>query len=358
MAGYKERLTADLDRWIAAGHVSADRREAILTSVPDTRRLDAASALAWVGAILLGVAVIAFIAANWDGLSRLARFSSVLALFLVCAGAGAWAAHAGRQALSNGLLTLAALLFAAAIGLTGQIFDIAGDPRAALLMAGAAASALALAGRSSGAAIAALVFLALSDGQSLGWFRQDSFAMPWTVIAAPIAGFLALRWRTAPLAHAAALAIVFSFVWLAARFGAQTGMALLFLAVWLGALAAAARWFRAQGRDYADVFYGWFAWAALAFFALSNVDRPNTVFGANPIAHRAVWLALSVGAIALGRLDRHALVTAAGVVSLIGAIAVLLMDWGLNLTVAAGVFLVCAVAALIVGFSLRRRAKT
>ena len=44
MAGYKERLTGDLDRWIGAGLVDGAKRDAILDTVPDTRRLDAATA--------------------------------------------------------------------------------------------------------------------------------------------------------------------------------------------------------------------------------------------------------------------------------------------------------------------------
>jgi formate-dependent nitrite reductase membrane component NrfD len=69
-----------------------------------------------------------------------------------------------------------------------------------------------------------------------------------------------------------------------------------------------------------------------------------------------VWLAASGGLIALGRFDRHALVTAVGVLSMIGAICALLMDLGLDLRAAAGVFLVCAILAMIAGFMLRKRA--
>ena len=81
MASYKQRVTADLDEWIAAGLVAADHRDAILGSIPESRRLDGAAALAWIGAVLAGVAVIAFVAANWDGLPQLARFVLVLTVF-------------------------------------------------------------------------------------------------------------------------------------------------------------------------------------------------------------------------------------------------------------------------------------
>ena len=110
---YRNRIERDLDRWIAAGHVGADRRAAMLAMVEEPRRLDAATALAFVGALLLGLAVIALVAANWDGLPRLVRFVLVLALFAAAVGGAAWAAGKQRPALSNGLTTMAALIFAA-----------------------------------------------------------------------------------------------------------------------------------------------------------------------------------------------------------------------------------------------------
>src|ERR1700722_17836044 len=87
MAAYKDRVSKDLDRWITAGLVPEGSRAPILAAIPDPRRLDAAAALAWVGAVLLGIAVIAFVSANWDALPRIARFALLLGVF--AAGAGA-----------------------------------------------------------------------------------------------------------------------------------------------------------------------------------------------------------------------------------------------------------------------------
>jgi uncharacterized membrane protein len=351
MAHYKERLTKDLDDWIEAGLIAKERRQAILDTVPDARRLDAGTALAWVGTILLGVAVIAFIAANWNEMPRLARFAIVLALFLgACAGA-AWAQRQGRRLLSNALLTFASLAFAAAIGLTGQIFNIAGDPRAALYLAGGAAAALALAGGSTGAAMTSLILFALGDLQDLRWFGQRYFDMPAMVVAAPLGALLAMRWRSAPLAHVAALGAIYAFAWIAYRIEPAGGPA-IFLSVWLALLGAGARLMRVRGHDFASVFYGWFVWGALAFYSVAGSFDSLPV-----IAHRVVWLAIAGGAIALGRYDRHALVTAAGVVSLIGAVTTILVDLGLDLMTAAVVFFLCALTALVVSFVLRRKAK-
>src|SRR5690242_21667815 len=132
MASYRRRLEQDLDGWIARGLVSAENRAAILESVGEARRLDAATSLAIIGALMGGVAVIAFVAANWGAIPRIGRFALILAAFLAAGGGAAWASARGRPIAGHALLSVAALIFAAAIGLTGQIFDIAGAPSAAL----------------------------------------------------------------------------------------------------------------------------------------------------------------------------------------------------------------------------------
>ena len=355
MASYKDRLKQDLDQWIAAGLVSAERRTDILATIPESRRLDAATALAWVGGVLLGIAVIAFVAANWDVTPKVARFAVLLLAFLGLAGGAAWATHKERPTLSNILLTVASLVFAASIGLTGQIFDIAGDPRSAAYGAGVAAFALAAAGRSTGAALAGLVFIALGDFTDRQWFSGSDSEAPWMLIAAPLSAYLALRWGSAALAHAAALAIIYCFGWFAAKTEAEAGV-FLFLSIVMGAMAAGTRWLHTQERPFAGIFYGWFTLGALLFFAVAGyLPWFGGENGNGGIAHRIVWLAGSGGGLALGRFDRHALVTTVGVLSIIIAICALPSDLGLDLLAAAGVFLICSVAALIAGLMLRNR---
>ncbi|MDX2275913.1 MAG: DUF2157 domain-containing protein [Hyphomonadaceae bacterium] len=356
MASYKEKVARDLERWIASGLVAPDKRDAILATLPDARRLDAATALAWIGGALLGIAIIAFIAANWDGVPRIARFALLIAFFASACGAAAWAAHKRRTLLADIALTVAALIFAAAIGLTGQIFDIVGSPQAALYAAGVAGMALALAGRSVGAAIATMIFVGFGDFQGAEWFDRAQLAAPWLVVFAPLGVVLALRWSSAPLAHASAIGMLFALFWFIARFENESALA-LFFSVLLAGAAYAARWLSAQHRPHASVFYGWATWGALMFFAIAGYAdswRGDFNWG---LPHRVAWLAASGATIALGRFDRHALVTAVGVLSFMGAIAALLTDLGLDLMSAAAVFFVCALAALVGGLMLRRKGK-
>lgn len=353
MAAYKDRVKQDLDRWIGAGLVESGKRDAILATLPETRRMDAATALAWVGGVLLGIAIITFISANWDVTPKLVRFAVLLLAFLGFAAAGAWSAQKERPTLSNILLTIAALVFAASIGLTGQIFDIAGNPRAAAYGAGVAAFALAAAGRSTGAALAGLIFIAFGDFTDRQWFSGSESEAPWMLIAAPLSAYLALRWGSGALAHASALAIIYCFGWFAARTEAEAGV-FLFLSILMGAMATGARWLHAQDRPFAGVFYGWFTAGALFFFAIGGYfPWFGGADGDGGILHRIVWLAASGGVLALGRFDRHSLVTTVGVLSIIAAICALLNDLGLDLLAAAGVFLVCALAAIVAGVVLR-----
>ncbi|ANP47509.1 DUF2157 domain-containing protein [Candidatus Viadribacter manganicus] len=355
MTSYKDRVKQDLDRWIAEGFVSADKRNDILAAIPDSRRMDAATALAWVGGILLGIAIIAFVAANWDVTPKLVRFAILLVAFLGLASGAAWATHNGRPTLSNMLLTIASLDFAASIGLTGQIFDIAGDPRSAAYSAGVAAFALAAAGRSTGAALAGLIFIALGDFTDRSWFSGSDSETPLMLAAAPLSAYLALRWGSAALAHAAAAAIIYCFGWFAAKTEAEAGV-FLFISIGMGAMALGARWFHGQDRPFAGIFYGWFTLGALLFFAIAGyLPWFGDQSGNGGIAHRIVWLAGSGGVLALGRADRQALVTTIGVLSFIIAICALLSDLGLDLLAAAGIFLICSVAALVAGLMLRNR---
>jgi uncharacterized membrane protein len=218
MASYKENVARDLDRWIESDLVPAGNRAAILDSIPQASRMDAATALAWVGGVLAGIALIAFVAANWEALPRLARFALVLGLFGGGAGAAAWFSRAGRPNAANGLLTFTAFAFAAAIGLTGQIFDIAGDERTAFYAAGVVAAALALAGRGSGPAVAAVWFVGAGDYQAIQLFHvKEGLEFAGLFVVAPAAAALAVRWKSVPLAHAAAVGVLAAAVWLALK---------------------------------------------------------------------------------------------------------------------------------------------
>jgi len=351
MASYRRRLEQDLEGWIGRGLVPAESRAAILGSVGEARRLDAATALAIIGGLLAGVAMIAFVAANWSDIPRIARFGLVLAVFLGAAGGAAWASAGGRLVTSHVLLSVAALVFAAAIGLTGQIFDIAGDPQAALRAAGLAAALLALAGRSPWAAAVGLALLALGDFTNRSSFAGGQAAwLGWLVVAAPMGVAAALAWRSQALAHVAGIAAILAVMTFDDSLRSRADMVFLSASAVLAAGAAAARVLRDRFEGPAGVLYGWFTWGALVWFGASG-------FGDHlkGVGHSIAWLALSAGVVVLGRHDRHAPVTAAGVIGLFAAGASLLFNLGVGLMTSAAVFGGAALVALAVAWAMRGR---
>jgi len=351
MASYRQRLERDLDDWIGRGLVAEGSRAAILASVGEGRRLDAATSLAIVGGLLGGVAVIAFVAANWSDIPRIVRFVMVLAAFLGAAGSAAWASGRGRTVTAHVLLSVAALIFAAAIGLTGQIFDIAGDPQTALRGAGLAAVLLALAGRSPWAAAVGLVLLAFGDFNRPPTFADPGPGWPgWLVIAAPLGALMAVAWRSQALAHVSAIGAVIAVLTFEHVFRSDPEQVFLGAAVVLALAATAARFARERFGAAASVLQGWFTWGALIWFGASGFG--DELKG---VLHSIIWLALSAGVVALGRLDRHAPVTAAGVVGLLAAGATLLFNLGVGLMTSAAVFGGAAMVALAVAWALRGR---
>ncbi|WP_293679055.1 DUF2157 domain-containing protein [uncultured Phenylobacterium sp.] len=350
MASYRERLTRDLDGWIAGGLVPAESRETILDSVGEARRLDAATALAVIGGLLAGIAVIAFVAANWSGIPRIARFAMILAAFLATAGAAAWAAGRERPVASQVLLCVAAMVFAAAIGLTGQIFDIAGSPQAALGGAGLGAGLLALAAGSPWTAAVSLVFLAAGDIAAGRVFDNAPSWPGWTAYAAPLGAWLALRWSSQPLAHVAAPAVGIGAVSVAMLLPTMPEAVPWLFTVFFILLAAGARWLWQRSQAPAGILYGWWAWGAMLAFAAVGSGRLLTGAG-----HSIACLALSAGVVALGRHDRHRGVTALGVLALIASAARLLFDLGVGLLTSAAIFGASALVALVVSAVMQRR---
>lgn len=356
MASYRARLERDLDRWIADGLVPAGSRSAILGDAHEPKRLDVAGALGLVGALLLGAAVIAFVAANWDAMSRALRFALVLLAFLAAIGGAAESARRRMLQTTNAFTALAALIFAAALGLTGQIFDILGDPQHTLWTAGLVAGALALAGRSSAAGAVALLLIGAGDLARMDWNSGGlGLPLPVLVATAPLAMVAGWRWRSIPLAHVAALAWLVGLMHLALDGGQDAQARCWALAGVLAALAAAARFRAARGETQTRIFYGWAVLGALLFLGVAGLEEAPD---ATTFLHRALWLGASAGAVVLGRADRHGFSTTVGVVSMLVAVLAVLLDLGLGLMAAAGLFTVFAVLALALGWSLRSRSRT
>ncbi|MBU6372617.1 MAG: DUF2157 domain-containing protein [Alphaproteobacteria bacterium] len=347
---YRRRLAQDLERWSAAGWLDAETRARITAELPaPAARLSAATALGFAGAGLLGVAVVAFVMANWDGLPRFGRLGLIAALLAASIGGAVWAD--GRRPQTQGaLLFVATLVFAAGIGLVGQMYNIPGAPWGVYAITAVAGLALAYAGEKAapgvlGAGFAALAYVS-REGHGPGFDVSDA-GLVFAFVA--FAG-LALLQRKKVLIHTAIWFAGFTLFALLARAldGLKDGMAWAALTASL-AWAAAAAWGRFAPRPGARTLYGYGVWFALVAFWVWGYA------GDLGLAHRAAAIAIGLGLLALGRIDRHGFVLAAGIIGLLAGVAAALADLGLDLMVAAGLFFVLALGALIGAVALARR---
>lgn len=348
---YRRRLERDLDKWTQAGWIAPDGGPRILASLPPpSPGLSASTALGFAGAGLLGVAAIAFVMANWDGLPRFGRLGLVVALIAATIGGAIWA-EGKRPQTQGALLLLAALFFAAGAGLVGQMYNIPGEPWVALALAAGAGLALSAAGDKAAPGIAGAVLAACAYGAFQGSGGHDLGPGEAALIAAfGAVAALALSQRKKPLIHIAIWFAAFTLFAVLARLleGTAQGASIAAVVSML-AWCAAAAWGRFAPRPGAKTLYGYGAWFALSSFWIWGVVAELG------LAHRAAAIVVGLVLLALGRTDRQGWVLAAGIVGTLGGIAVALADLGLDLMVAAGLFLVLAVGALGAAFAMARR---
>ncbi|SMB27570.1 putative Membrane protein-like protein [Sterolibacterium denitrificans] len=182
---FAKRLAQELPHWQKEGWVSAEGGPAILADLAARETAPMwASALALIGAVLLGLGVITWFAAHWNEIGKLAKLLLVaLALTASHLGHGFCLSRGALPKLAQGMALLSVLFFGAAIMLIGQIYNIdAHFPDGiALWAAGGLLTALLFA--SQPALLASLALAALWT-----WYEQfDYRGMNW-----PLLGYLAL----------------------------------------------------------------------------------------------------------------------------------------------------------------------
>ena len=132
---YRKRLSADLPAWRERGWVTPEGSAAILASLEGRRStFGMAAIVGLVGALLLGLGVLAFVAANWEGLPRQVHFLLLLAGMAIAYALADGLAARGLKAFADAALLVAGLIFAAAIALIGQSYHLSGDFSGALLL--------------------------------------------------------------------------------------------------------------------------------------------------------------------------------------------------------------------------------
>jgi uncharacterized membrane protein len=186
---YKKRLQSDLERWIAAGLVPEANRAAILDNIaPPPARWSAQGAAAILGAILLALAALSFVAANWSALAPLLRFAVILAALTAAYAGAAIALVRQNAALGHALALLGAALFGGGIALTAQTFNMSSFYQTGLLLwaLGALATAIAIPSRPVLilASVLAAVYGVAEAGNALSTGPVWFFLPLWLALAA------------------------------------------------------------------------------------------------------------------------------------------------------------------------------
>jgi uncharacterized membrane protein len=179
MAAFSERLVRELRNWTAEGLITEEQAQAILARYEgravQERRGRLVSVVAIVGAVVVGLGVILFFAANWSAIPHLIRLAMV-----VGATVGAYALGDAlrdtRPRVAHALVILGVLLFGASIFLVGQMENVSTHDPLAFLLWAAAATAMAALWRSAPLATLAIVLTAAWQAHELFFGLSDSVA--------------------------------------------------------------------------------------------------------------------------------------------------------------------------------------
>ncbi|MTI44468.1 DUF2157 domain-containing protein [Roseibium hamelinense] len=125
---YKRRLKQDLNDWVEKGLVSSQNAGQILTELEASDgRSRLPMVLAGIGIVCVALALAAFIAANWDGIPRMAKLTGIAVLVVGTHMLAAWAAKSGRKGVCDLATAFATLVFVGGMALVGQIFHLPSD---------------------------------------------------------------------------------------------------------------------------------------------------------------------------------------------------------------------------------------
>ena len=127
------RLREEVEAWLQDGTVTAEQAQAILARYPEyapgyeasRRRQSLVVGLSILGAILIGLSVITFYAANWDEISRGVKLGSLFVGMALSYGSGYYLWNrAGYGAYAVALVLLGCIIYGAGVHLIGQIYHI------------------------------------------------------------------------------------------------------------------------------------------------------------------------------------------------------------------------------------------
>jgi uncharacterized membrane protein len=300
----KVRLLSDIARWQAEGHLSPEGATAIRRDL-DSRTSGAGptGALAVLGAILLGAAVMSFVAANWTAMPKLAKLSL---LFGGIAGSYGLSYDLFRRKLdvfAHAAVLAGIALFGGAIMLIAQMYHMDGHPPDAVWLWALGALSAGWLLRSNPALAASIVLICVWSFMQGEFTRKQihwGFLPMWALAAGGVA---TTRWVQGM--HLLALALSAWIVFSCMTFDSHTGRLMLtIIGITLATVAALAgdvidRWRRISGTM---LVHG----MSLAYMGLFLIQFTSASFfgGGKNTANLWLWgggtIALLIAAMAVG----------------------------------------------------------
>lgn len=125
---YRGRLERDLSVWVDKGFIDAAAASAMIREY-DSRpaSFSLGRVLAVMASALIGVAILLFVASNWDEIPRIVRLAGIVALIWAFYLGGAYAQVRGHTIAAAALLLLGTVSFGGAVSLVAQMYNISGD---------------------------------------------------------------------------------------------------------------------------------------------------------------------------------------------------------------------------------------
>lgn len=205
MWSYRKRIDRDLVRWREAGWITPDAETAIRRDVEKgVRTLGLANSLAILSAVLIGFAVMSFVASNWQDMPRIVRLGLLLVSLWVSYGLSGVLARRGMSGFADAAVLLGVAIFGGSIMLISQMYHMDGNPADAILLWAAGAMLAGVVLRSNPALAFAMVLVTIWG--TMEALRLDKvfwlFLLPWALVSA---AFYWQRWR--PGLHLSGLAL-------------------------------------------------------------------------------------------------------------------------------------------------------
>lgn len=271
-ASYAKRLTSDLETWVANDWVTPDGAASIRASLQDNEQTNRLPVIITVlGAVLIGFAAMAFVAANWAEMSKGLRLG-LLALAMWSAYGTAAILHVRRHAgFAEAALVVGVGLFGANIMLIGQMYHMPSDYSAGLLAWSLGALVTAWAVQSRAALVAAqLLIMAWTSTLITSGELHLTYLLPWAALT-----FLAVRLDWGPGKHLALIGFVFWLLGNAPVLAEDMGfgpvelasiLSSVFIMMWVYGLVR-----EHDGRSFARPLQAYAALAVLVLFWIGHV---------------------------------------------------------------------------------------